>query len=680
MNHSRARLSDRVLAALACAVLAFSIAPPARAQQTQPLWFQGTQLILARAIPLDDDLAVPTRDPGMQRFLQRLGATVSYDPQQKYVVVTAQDRRTIVFTVGDAAYTVGGVRARAPFAPHADGDDVDLPFFTLARALYVDPVPGEGETVLQPRIGALEVRTDGGRTTVTVRAAMPLVTSSQSDTPEQLQLAFVGQGSAVGPLQSALGPAVRAVDVGVGGSARVPTTTLTIVGAPGSTHRILQGSTPATLTVVFDAAGGAGGVFSRTPPTPPPLGTEPATEPGTDQTPSSSYPQTPPTAAPPLVAGRATVTDLQITPGADDALTVQVALSGAVSYTWHRLADHRWYVDLANTTLTGPGRNEQPSFGAVQSVRVAQIGSDDAPAVRIAFSLSGDQQIDLAPVATGLAITVETATTTDVARSGGGRTGGAPLVASAVPTGSPPSEMMNPDGTWKYGAAASPTPAPAPVAPYAPVVFGNGSRIIVIDPGHGGEDHGTEHNGLTEKTLTLEIADRLKTLLIAQGWTVRMTRDTDIDPVSQANLVKMRADGLPNPTDRAYLQTRCDVANDVNARLFISIHVNSAPIVSARGTTFFWYKPQDLPFAQALEKSVIAAAGTPDDGTRHANFYVIRHTTMPAVLIETAFITNPEDVALLRESSFLQHVAQGIASGVRSFAGSQQQSSLSAPQ
>jgi N-acetylmuramoyl-L-alanine amidase len=668
MNRFRARRSDRVLAALGalCLVLAGAPAQAQPVPPAPPLWFQGTRLILAHAVPLDDDLAVPSRDPGLQRFLERLGATVSYDPQQRYAIVTAQDRRTIVFTVGDAAYTVGGVRARAPFAPRADGTDVDLPFFTLARALYVEPVAGEGETVLQPRIGALDVRTEGGRTTVTVRAAMPLITSGQTDAPEQLRLDFLGQGSALAPLRSALGPAISGIDLAPGGSPRVPTTTLTIAGTPGSTHRLIPGATPDTLTIVFEAGATSALSGVRAPPTPPALASSddvPAvgTPPPTMQTPGAAtqaQPPAPATAAPPIVAGRATVTDVQLAPGANDALTVQVALSGAVAYTWHRLADHRWYVDLANSTLSGPGRVEQPSFGAVQGVRIAQIGSDDAPAVRIAFSLAADQQIDLAPTATGLAITVDTVPTTDLARSGSGRTGGAPLTESAVASTSPP-----PEANWKF----SPQPASAPTQ--APVPPGSGSRVIVIDAGHGGDDHGTEHNGLSEKVLTLDIAERLRALLVAQGWIVRMTRTTDVDPLDPVTLAKFRTDGIPNPDDRAELQTRCDVANDVGARLFISIHVNSAPVESARGTTFYWYKPQDLPFAQALEKGVIPAAQSQDDGTRHANFYVVRHTTMPAVLIETAFITNPGDVELLRSPAFLQHLAQGIASGVKAYTG-----------
>lgn len=643
MNLSRVRASS-FAAFVAALVAAFvmQVAPaPAQVAGTN-LWFQGTRLILEHPVPMGGELAVPTRDAGMRRFLERLGATIAYQPRQRYVVVTSEDRRTIAFTIGDPAYTAGGIRARAAFAPFLDqqGDPV-LPFYALARALYVEPIPDGFETVLQPRVGALDVRTEGGRTVVTVRAAMPLVPTTLADAPDRLQLSFAGLGSSLAPERRA-GPGVSAIDVASGGSAKVPTTTLTIVGARGATHRVVATGSPATYQIVFEggAAAGVSGAPSApgAPPTPPPLvaGVTPA-------------PYGPPTASPPVVAGRATVTNLTIEPGADDALAVRVALSGAVAYSWHRLPDGRWYVDLAQTTLSGPGRNERPGFGSVQSVRVAQIGSTDMPSVRIAFSLAGDPRIDLTPSADGLLITVGTAASTDLARSGAGRTGGAPLVASAVPPPAAAAPAPAPEGTpWKY------TP-------------GAGSRTIVIDPGHGGGDTGAMHNGLVEKNLTWDIAQRLRALLVAQGWTVRMTRDGDIDPVSSDNLAKMRGDGKPNASDRAYLQTRCDVANDLNARLFISIHINSAPVTSARGTTVYWYKPQDAPFAQAIEHALVPAAGTQDDGTRHENFYVVRHTTMPAVLIETAFLTNPGDVALLRSPDFLQNVAQGIADGVRAY-------------
>jgi N-acetylmuramoyl-L-alanine amidase len=616
------------------AVVALLVAAPAgaRAQERVPnLWFQGTRLIMERAVPTQGDLAVSTRDAGLRRFFDRLGATVSYQPQQRYVVITAQDRRTIVFTIGDPSFSVAGVRAQAPFAPYADGDDVVLPFYAVARSLYVEPIPQPGEIVLQPRIAALDVRTEANRTVLTVRAAMPLVTTTNVETPERLQLTFAGQGSSLTPARRVPGSAVDQIDVAVGGTPKVPSTTITIDGTRGATHRVVPSGSPGAYTVVF--------------------------EPGPENQPSAAVPGVAPTASPPIVAGRATVTDLAIEPAAGDALAVRVTLSGAATFEWHRLADNRWYIDLQNTTLTSPGRDEHPAFGAVQSVRVRQSGSTDAPSVRIAFTTTAQQRIDLAPSESGLVITVFTEPAADLARIGMGRTGGAPVVASATS----PDPNAPPDTTWKFGA-------------------NNGSKIIVLDPGHGGGDRGTAHNGLVEKDLALDIARRLRAVLVAQGWTVRMTRDTDIDPVSQENLAKMRADGQPNPDDRAYLQTRCDVANNLGARLFISIHINAAPSETPHGTTLYWYKPQDAPFAQAIEKNLIPLAGTQDDGTRHENLYVVRHTTMPAVLVETAFITNLGDVALLRQPSFLQNVAQGIANGVKAYAGSPSANALSQQQ
>jgi len=647
MNRFRVRVSSLLALATACA----GFAPIARAQdRPPPLWFQGTRLVLEHAVAMQGDLAVSTRDAGMRRFLDRLGATVSYQPQQRYVVITAQDRRTIVFTLGDPGYTVAGVRAQAPFAALADGDEVVLPFYTLARALYVEPVAGPNEIVLQPRIGALDVRTETGRTIVTVRGAMPLVTTTTAEAPDRIQLAFAGLGSSLAPSRRIPGAAVDTIDVAVGGSARVPTTTITIDGARGATHRVLPTGSPDAYTVVFESRGA---VAVGVPPPPPPGAT--STTPAPENPPGYGVPPVAPTAAPPNVAGRATVTDVAIEPAPDDAVIVRVALSAAAAYDWHRLNDNRWYVDFHETTLNGPGRDEHPSFGAVSSVRVRQQGSTDTPSVRVAFTLSGQQRIDLTPSESGLLIVVSQEPAIDLARTGGGRTGGTPVVASAA---SPDPSDATP---WKFGVNTNP-------------------KLIVIDPGHGGGDSGTAHNGLVEKTLTLDIAQRLKALLVGQGWTVRMTRETDIDPVSADNMAKMHADGKPNPDDRAYLQTRCDVANNAGARMFISIHINAAPLDTARGTTVYWYKPQDAALAQVIDKNLVGLAGTQDDGTRHENFYVVRHTSMPAVLIETAFVTNLGDVALLRQPSFLQNVAQGIANGVRAYAGMPAAKTLSVQQ
>ena len=272
MNRSRVRVSETVpfsdlgeaqgglrsvVKTLLSLLLAFgACALGASAQDRAPnFWFQGTRLIFEHPVAMQGDLAISTRDGGLRRFLDRLGASVSYQPQQRYLVISTADRRTIVFTLGDAAYSIAGVRAQAPFAPFADGNDVVLPFFALARALYVEPVADANDTVLQPRVGAIDVRTDAGRTIVTVHAAMPLVTTTAAEAPDRVQLSFAGLGSSLAPTRRGPGSAVDAIDIAVGGTPKVPVTTMTIAGVRGATHRVVAAGSPDVYAVVFESHG-----------------------------------------------------------------------------------------------------------------------------------------------------------------------------------------------------------------------------------------------------------------------------------------------------------------------------------------------------------------------------------------------------------------------------------------
>ncbi|MFN2461820.1 MAG: N-acetylmuramoyl-L-alanine amidase [Candidatus Velthaea sp.] len=655
MNRSRARVFSFAAAA---ALLFGAFAPsPVRAQSAAApnFWFAGTKLVFDHAVPLGDDVAVSIRDGGLQRFLSRVGATLSYSPQQRYVVVTAADRRVITFVVADATYSVAGVGAKAPFAPFLDGNDVEIPLLALARALYVEPVVSGGETVLEPQLGALDVHPDGKRTIVTLRGATALKYAKVSETPERVQVTFTGVGSTLAQARR-IGGGIDEVDVLTGGVPRNPYATVTIEAPRGSQHLIAASSSPYEFTVVFGPPGVALDLRGASPPavaaTAPPVAYAPPAP-----APAVTAPPAPSTAPPSATApqtGPATVTNLALEP-VEGGLTVRLTLNGTATYDWHRLNDNRWYVDLHQTILSGAGRDERPGVAAVESVRIRQIGTADAPSVRVAFTLRGDRRIEIAPGENQLTIAVGTAPEKNLAHTGNGEIGGAGVAQSVEqsPAGPPVAPIgPAPEGTpWKF-------------APNAP-----GSRLIVIDPGHGGADMGTAHNGLVEKILTFDIALRLRALLIRQGWTVRLTRDRDVDPISPDTLAAFQNDGKPNASDRAYLQTRCDVANSANARMFISIHVNYAPSTAVNGTTIYYSKPQDVALAQSLERSLIPAIGTKDDGVVHNDFYVTKHTTMPAVLIETAFISNPADAARLADPNFLQSVAGGIAAGVKSYAG-----------
>lgn len=187
------------------------------------------------------------------------------------------------------------------------------------------------------------------------------------------------------------------------------------------------------------------------------------------------------------------------------------------------------------------------------------------------------------------------------------------------------------------------------------VTMGRGT--VVIDAGHGGGDPGcfSRHHGVYEKEITLDIARRLKTVLERQGWKVVMTRETDRD-VTYA--------GSP---DRDELQARCDVANNLSADLFISIHCNASASGAGNGTSIHWYKQEDYDFARNLEFALGEAIGVGNQGLRRDSFYVLRHTQCPAVLVETAYLSHPHDSARLVNANVRQLIAERLAGGLGTF-------------
>ncbi|GBG55563.1 N-acetylmuramoyl-L-alanine amidase [Sporomusaceae bacterium FL31] len=198
--------------------------------------------------------------------------------------------------------------------------------------------------------------------------------------------------------------------------------------------------------------------------------------------------------------------------------------------------------------------------------------------------------------------------------------------------------------------------------PVAPVVFnfapGLKGKVIVLDPGHGGSDPGAIGlNNITEKAVTLPIAQKVKALLEKAGAKVVMTRQDDRDVFGAgASAVEE-------------LSARTNVANKIKADLFLSIHANAFSNRSVGGTSTHYYLKSryDRLLAECLQSSVVAADGLTDRGVQAANFYVVKRTLMPAALIEVAFISNPDEEKLLNTPQFQQQLAQGIVTGLDSF-------------
>lgn len=180
---------------------------------------------------------------------------------------------------------------------------------------------------------------------------------------------------------------------------------------------------------------------------------------------------------------------------------------------------------------------------------------------------------------------------------------------------------------------------------------------IVIDPGHGGSDPGCVNRtlGTREADVTLAISKHLASILREQGWNVILTRETDRD-VTYA--------GSP---DRMELEARADVANNIGADLFMSVHCNASVSSSSYGSSIHWWKAEDYAFAQALEPVLGTAIGLGQKGLIRDRFVVLRHSQMPSVLVETAFLSNPSEGAKLSDPAFQKVIAQQLAGGLASY-------------
>jgi N-acetylmuramoyl-L-alanine amidase len=217
--------------------------------------------------------------------------------------------------------------------------------------------------------------------------------------------------------------------------------------------------------------------------------------------------------------------------------------------------------------------------------------------------------------------------------------------------------------------------APAGIAAPAPPV----PRIIVLDPGHGGQDSGTSNlvMGVFEKNFTLDVALRLKPLLEAQGWQVVMTRTAD--------------HFIPLPDRPA-------MAVGAHADLFISIHFNSVfPDTKTTGTEIYTFPPQferstrswgvgekddseavadpsnrfdawNAVLANTLHRALLSKLGTFDRGQKIAHYAVLKGLNCPGVLIESAFLSNDAEARKVATPAFRQQIAEGIASGLEAYA------------
>ncbi len=211
---------------------------------------------------------------------------------------------------------------------------------------------------------------------------------------------------------------------------------------------------------------------------------------------------------------------------------------------------------------------------------------------------------------------------------------------------------------------------PAGVAGMVP-----GLRVICLDPGHGGNDTGTQNKALKldEKRLTLDVAQRVKTQLEAKGYKVIMTRTTD---------------------RYVELEDRADYANRARADLFVSIHFNAFPQPSVHGTeTYILTRrgqrssssskrensdniglpghgadPWNAVLGYALHRQLITKLGSLDRGLKFARFKVLTLINCPGILLESGYLSNDAEGRKIATPAYRAELANAIVVGIDNYA------------
>ena len=180
----------------------------------------------------------------------------------------------------------------------------------------------------------------------------------------------------------------------------------------------------------------------------------------------------------------------------------------------------------------------------------------------------------------------------------------------------------------------------------------SGEKVVVIDPGHGGIDYGAIRSGINEKDITTDVSLRVAKILRSDGYKVYLTRDED---------------------KTLSLQERVDFAEENNPDIFVSIHVNSSEGTTATGLETHYYHDYSIGLAKVVHAAMVKYVNSKDRGLFKSKFYVINHTTMPAILVEIGFISNEDERNDLISDKRKQATAKAIAEGIKNYYKQQQQ-------
>jgi len=434
-----------------------------------------------------------------------------------------------------------------------------------------------------------------------------------------------------------------------------------------------------------------------------------------------------PAAAPPALASVTSVRFWSL----PHTTRVAVELKGEANFKYERLANpDRLFIDISDARLNLGSKGMHVIKVGDKLIRQVRLAQKDSRVTRIVLDLAGPFEQDISQLSSPNRIMIEVrrpgskpaATVVTQNRPPVEKAPEKPVAAPApVAADSPKVETARvdparPESENPQTARTEPEPAkPAPVIPPSsnepnnpptparPTRTGDRSLIralglkldtVVLDPGHGGNDHGTTGpTGLTEKELVLDITLRLGALIEQRlGSQVVYTRSTDVF--------------IP-------LEERSAIANKSHADLFLSIHANASPLRGITGAEVYYLNftnskdamataarenashgksifelreliqkialkdklEESREFAGRLQTSLASTwvrmnPAARNRGVKTAPFVVLIGASMPAVLSEVGFISNPRDEALLKKPEHRQRIAEALFSGIQSYAAS----------
>ncbi|MEQ8226102.1 MAG: N-acetylmuramoyl-L-alanine amidase, partial [Candidatus Eremiobacterota bacterium] len=296
-----------------------------------------------------------------------------------------------------------------------------------------------------------------------------------------------------------------------------------------------------------------------------------------------------------------------------DRKIIKIESSGFLIYEWHRVSGNRFYVDFSKAVIKKNSLTKIIEDDFISDIKLVQLNRSPQ-IVRLVFNLKKNVEVIL---------------------QAGEKTN--ELYISIMKEEKERS-ALSVKGEGSFGNPVS-------------------DKTIVIDPGHGGRDCGAVNRsmGLMEKDLNLDISLKLQSLLVKAGFNAILTRTEDRD---------VTWDGSP---DRMELDARADVGNNLQADVFLSIHNDSSNNKNLNGTCTYYYKDIDYNLACKIQENLVSKLNIANRGLKKANFYVVKHTKMPAVLIEVAFMSNKQNVRLLADPEFRTKAAEGIYQGLMEY-------------